>query len=527
MKNRKDICLDWVFLEIKKICPAILLFFAISIPIFHISCSILNTSNLTARLISTFGSSGTGNGQFYGPEGIAVDASGNLYVTDNANNRVQKFNSAGTYLTQWGTTGSGNGQFIYPFAIAIDQVGNVYVVDGGNKRIQKFDSNGTYLTQWQPLGAEKSGNNAYFRIATDNTGHVYVAAGSTQIFNHGYIDTGSIQVFNSEGSLLTQWGSRGKGNGQFGGPTGIAIDAKGNVCVADVMDNRIQEFKPDGTYVTQWGNTSNGSNSPFVAPRNENGKFNGPGGIAADPTGKVFVVDSGNRRIQVFNSKGKYLTQWNPSEKDDNDFINHPGIAVDAFGYIYLTDTFHNCIQKFELVQNSDKNAFQANSSTTINPMPTPTVDMHEVQKFEDFAVSFDPNHSDAEDEKILSSVGIYQKSNNARGHYLVKFTNGMTPDEDIRKLENTPTVTDVSGIMFAEIGGYDGNVLIGFKPSVSEEEKRRVLTSIGLVGHSYPRSYLIYVTNGAPFLEELLNLRKDPAVLWTSQHRSPFGAEW
>ncbi len=85
-----------------------------------------------------WGSYGSGDGQFYGPYGIAVDASGNVYVTDSGNNRVQKFTSNGTFITKWGSQGSEDGQFSGPDGIAVDANGNVYVVDRSNHRIQKF-----------------------------------------------------------------------------------------------------------------------------------------------------------------------------------------------------------------------------------------------------------------------------------------------------------------------------------------------------------------------------------------------------
>ena len=82
--------------------------------------------------------SGTGNGQFNFPYGVATDGSGNVYVSDTNNNRVQKFDASGTFLTAWGSYGSGDGQFVYPSGVATDGSGNVYVVDTGNDRIQKF-----------------------------------------------------------------------------------------------------------------------------------------------------------------------------------------------------------------------------------------------------------------------------------------------------------------------------------------------------------------------------------------------------
>jgi hypothetical protein len=88
--------------------------------------------------VTQWGTSGSGAGQFQGPNGIAVDGSNNVYVSDGLNNNVQEFSSSGTYLNQWGTQGAGNGQFNFPDGVAIDSSGDVYVVDGDNSRVQEF-----------------------------------------------------------------------------------------------------------------------------------------------------------------------------------------------------------------------------------------------------------------------------------------------------------------------------------------------------------------------------------------------------
>jgi len=275
---------------------------------------------------------------FDGPGGIAVDSSGNVYVADSGNNRFQKFNSDGKYLTQWGSQGSENGQFNYPTDAAVDSSGNVYATDTGNHRIQKFNSNGKYLTQWGSQGSENGQFNGPGGVAVDSSGNVYVA------------DTGNhrIQKFDSNGKYLTQLGSQGSGNGQFNYPTDVAIDSSGNIYAADTgnyradeNNHRIQKFDSDGKYLTQWG--SQGS---------ENGQFNGPGGVAVDSSGSVYVADTGNHRIQKFDSNGKYLTQWG-SQGSENGQFNGPGdIAVDSSGNVYVADSGNNLIQKF----NSDGN---------------------------------------------------------------------------------------------------------------------------------------------------------------------------
>ena len=81
---------------------------------------------------------------------MATDLSGNVYVADAVNNRIQKFTGTGTYLTQWGSLGTGNGQFSYPFGVATDASGDIYVSDKDNQRVEKFSNTATptRTTSW-------------------------------------------------------------------------------------------------------------------------------------------------------------------------------------------------------------------------------------------------------------------------------------------------------------------------------------------------------------------------------------------
>ena len=88
--------------------------------------------------VSKWGIQGAGNGEFNSPSGIAIDASNNVYVIDQLNCRIQKFDSIGTYISQFGSCGSGEMQFIAPTNLAVDGSGNIYVVDSQNARIQKI-----------------------------------------------------------------------------------------------------------------------------------------------------------------------------------------------------------------------------------------------------------------------------------------------------------------------------------------------------------------------------------------------------
>jgi DNA-binding beta-propeller fold protein YncE len=119
------------------------------------------------------------------------------------------------------------------------------VADFENHRVQKFDRTGAFLTQWGTRGAGDGQFVDPFGVAIDPAGHVFV----TDYGNH------RVQKFTSTGSYLTQWGTAGNGDGQFRGPVGVAIDAAGNIFVADSGNHRIQKFAPDDTptITTTWG----------------------------------------------------------------------------------------------------------------------------------------------------------------------------------------------------------------------------------------------------------------------------------
>jgi sugar lactone lactonase YvrE len=227
-----------------------------------------------------FNESGQYLGQiaFLGPQGVAVDKSGNCYVMDTTANLVKKYSSSGAFMTQWGAPGTGNGQFSSPNGIAVDGNGNVYVADTWNYRIQKFTSGGTFVTKW---GSQGTGDNQFGfprGVGADAQGNVYV------------VDTSGdrVQKFTSSGGFVTKWGTSGTGDGQFRGPFGIATDESGNVYVADTSNHRIQKFSSTGRFLTKWGTPGTG-----------NGQFNLPMGVAAQ-NGKIFVADTDNYRIQRF-----------------------------------------------------------------------------------------------------------------------------------------------------------------------------------------------------------------------------------
>ncbi len=276
--------------------------------------------------LAEWGSNGEGASQFREPSGVAIDLSGNVYVAEYSNNRIQKFKANGTYLDQWGSFGTGDGQLHGPYQVATDSSGNVYVADIWNNRIQKFDTNGTYLDQWGSLGSGDLGLSAPAGVAVDSSGNVYVADTLT---NH-------IKKFDTNGTYLDQWGSLGSGFGQFFELAFVAVDSSNNVYVADSGNNRIQKFDANGTYLDQWGSFGIGD-----------GEFDVPAGIAVDSSNNVYVTDSGNNRVQKFDANGTYLDQWGSFGIGDGQFDSPLGIAVDSSNDVYVADRNNDRIQKF------------------------------------------------------------------------------------------------------------------------------------------------------------------------------------
>jgi len=225
----------------------------------------------TGGWITTWTTFGEGD-SFNKPNGIAVDSSGNVFIVDRDNNRVLKFDSSGNYLDEWGTFGGSDGQFRDPHGLALDSAGNVYVADTNNSRVQKFDSSGTFLRKWS------IGSGGTFRgIAVDGSGNVFTASAY------------KIKKFTSDGTLTTEWGSTGTGDGQLSRARGIAVDSTGNVYVADSSNDRIQKFSSSGTFITKWGTYGNGD-----------GQFNDPRSLAVNSSDDVYVADKGNDRIEEF-----------------------------------------------------------------------------------------------------------------------------------------------------------------------------------------------------------------------------------
>ena len=166
------------------------------------------------------------------------------------------------------------------------------------------------------------------------------------------------------GFFKESWGSLGSQNGQLNSPRGIAIGNTGYVYVADFNNNRVQKFNPDGSFVTAWGSLGSA-----------NGQFNGPYYIAIDnnDNGAVYVTDSNNHRVQKFDSNGGFVGAWGSQGSGDGQFNVPKGICVyrlsgASVGYVFVVDSGNNRIQKFKVTIGSGTTTTAQGSSTTNHP---------------------------------------------------------------------------------------------------------------------------------------------------------------
>jgi DNA-binding beta-propeller fold protein YncE len=308
---------------------------------------LLNTSGYLC--VSKWGRPGRGASLLHGGEfasplyGLAIDQQGSLFVVDNGNNRVQKFENNGTFIILWGNFGSANANFHNPTGIACDAKGDVYVVDTNNHRVQKFDGKlGGYLMKFGSRGNGEGQFSSPWGIAVDRVrGYVYV------------VDSANfrVQKFDANGEFIMQWGSFGNNDGQFYFPRGVAVDqADGSVYIVDMGNHRIQKFDTSTNVLPQLLLKIGGGLGPGHASNpqaQEPGQFRSPWGVAVDGQGDLYVTDTGNQRVQKFDREGNFVTQWGGFGNQDGQFNFPYGIAVDARGSVFVTDSANSRVQQF------------------------------------------------------------------------------------------------------------------------------------------------------------------------------------
>jgi len=278
-------------------------------------------------LIREWGNFGGRAGEFYNASGIDVDDQGIIYVADQSNDRIQKFDVNGNFINIIGVKQKTSGYFNMPNGITIIN-DYIYVADGGINRIQKFNQDGTFQLSWGNDGVGSGQFNNPGSMAGDSFGDIYVV----DSWNH------RVQKFDSNGVFLSSWGGNGTEVGKFKIPRGIAIDQQDNIFIVDSDNHRIQKFNSNQEFIKSWGGVGS-----------DEGQFSSPSGIAVDSTGNVYVADKNNNRVQKFTNDGEFIAQW-AFIRDPNSplyYANPWEIVVDANDFVYVTGLYVPYIQKF------------------------------------------------------------------------------------------------------------------------------------------------------------------------------------
>ncbi|HUI55721.1 MAG TPA: hypothetical protein VLY04_12165 [Bryobacteraceae bacterium] len=299
------------------------------------------------------------SGQLNFPTGIALDSGGALYIADSLNRRIRKVSSnnintiAGNGVLSYSGDGGPAiaGQLNTPLGVAADSSGNLYIADTGNNVIRKVAANGT-ITTFAGNGTAGFGGdggaaasaqlNGPQAVAVDSNGNVYVS------------DTQNARVRKISGGVINT--VAGNGTPGFGGdgasataaelnvPSGLALDASGNLYIADFSNNRVRRVSPGGTITTVAGNGSIGYSGDSGSAASA--QLTTPSGVAVDSSGNLYIADTGNNAVRVVTGGIIHTVAGNGLAGFSGDGgpaisaqVGNPvGVAIDSAGSLYVSD---------------------------------------------------------------------------------------------------------------------------------------------------------------------------------------------
>ncbi len=334
------------------------------------------------RIITTFAGSaggvGTGDGgpateaSLGFPDGLAVDAAGNLFIADTFNHRIRRVSPDDIISTVAGNgirgfSGDGgpatNASLANPDGLAVDAAGNLFIADTFNHRIRRVSPDGIISTvAGSEFGGFFSGDGGPATdaslafpqgVAVDAAGNLFVA----DTFNH------RIRQVSPDGIISTVAGNGIRGlsgdggpatNASLANPDGLAVDAAGNLFIADSSNHRIRRVSPDGIISKVAGSEFGGFFSGDGGPAT-NAAVAFPRGLALDTAGNLFIADTLNFRIRRVSPDGIISTvAGNGTERFSGDggaatsasLVRPQAVAVDAAGNLFIADTFNHRIRQ-------------------------------------------------------------------------------------------------------------------------------------------------------------------------------------
>jgi sugar lactone lactonase YvrE len=296
--------------------------------------------------------------QFNSPSGITVDKSGTLFIADSGNQRIRKMTPDGTISTLAGNGSQGYGgdggsatsaELSTPSAVAVDTAGNLFIADSNNGRVRKVASNGIISTV--SVGGTTGNNGVLSSIAVDSADNLFIAD-----FDHSRVfkvtPSGVASTIAGNGTYGFSGDGGPAASAQLAAPCGVSVDTAGNLFIADTGNNRVRKVTSGGVISTVAGieiAVFSGDGGPATSA-----VLYDPTGVALDAAGNLFIADSHNQRIRRVTPDGMINTVAGGGTQDPGDgglatsarLYDPEGIAVDAAGNLFIADNIADCIRK-------------------------------------------------------------------------------------------------------------------------------------------------------------------------------------
>ena len=331
----------------------------------------LISAQLHAQVVSTLagsGSSGSTNAtgtsaSFNKPQGVVVDANGNVYVSEYSGNKIRKITPEGVVTTFAGSSSSGtsNGtgtaaRFSRPNGLAIDASGNIYVADEWNHRIRKITPAGVVTTfAGSSLGSNNgTGTAAQFNypsgVAVDGSGNIFVCDRSNHL----------IRKITSAGVVTTFAGSGSSGNvngtgtaATFANPTGIAIDANDNLYITDYLNHSVRKITSAGVVTTLAGPVGSTGTWGTINATGTSARFNYPYHIVIDSHGNIIVTELNGQRLRKITTAGVVTSYVGSTTSGSTNavgtsarFSSPTGLGIDSDDNIFIADFNNHLVRK-------------------------------------------------------------------------------------------------------------------------------------------------------------------------------------
>jgi uncharacterized protein (TIGR03437 family) len=305
-----------------------------------------------------------------GTWGVAVDGAGDLYISDQTNQRVRKVNSSGIINTVAGNGGTGfsgdgaaatSAEINTPYGIGADTTGNLFIADNGNQRIRRVAANGTISTVAGNGTKGFSGDGGPAASASLNSPRSVVADSSGSFYFADDLN-GRVRKVTPDGVIQTVAGGGTNSPGDGGpatsaslGPYGVALDAAGNLYIADAGLASVRKVTPAGIISTVAGNSCRSSCALGDGGPALSGSLNVPQALAVDASGNIYIADSQNNRVRkvipggtinTVAGNGQFGTSGDGGLATNASLGTPLGVAVDSGGNLYIAQYQGTVVRK-------------------------------------------------------------------------------------------------------------------------------------------------------------------------------------